>query len=86
MFVGQYVTAFGLTFTVRLTVALSGRPLGLWLDAAAVIFLLAYQLALLSVSVRRLHDINFIGWWVLVPFVYPFLLVKAGTPSPNRFG
>lgn len=30
---------------------------------------LAVWLATLSVQVRRLHDINFRGWWVLIQFV-----------------
>ena len=82
MFVGQYAT--GVAVIILGDVLLGS--LGLWLDWISVAFLLAYQLALLSVSVRRLHDIDFIGWWVLVPFFYPFVLVKAGTPGPNRFG
>jgi len=45
----------------------------------------------LALTVRRLHDIDRSGWWVLiglVPFGGIVLLVFAlleGTPGPNRF-
>lgn len=46
----------------------------------------------LSVSVRRLHDTDRSGWWILlnlVPFGGLILLIffiMEGTPGPNRFG
>ncbi|MBM6593646.1 DUF805 domain-containing protein [Microvirga pudoricolor] len=46
----------------------------------------------LAVSVRRLHDIDRTGWWVLlaaIPLGNIVLLVfhcQGGTPGPNRFG
>ncbi len=68
-------------------------------DAAAgtsllgVIIGLALFLPNLAVSVRRLHDIDRSGWWVLlglIPVVgWVIVIVWActrGTPGPNRFG
>jgi uncharacterized membrane protein YhaH (DUF805 family) len=50
------------------------------------------ELAILAVTVRRLHDIDRSGWWLLiglVPFVGGLTLfvfsLMAGTPGPNRF-
>lgn len=40
-------------------------------------------------TVRRLHDINFNGWWailVLVPFLATILLIVPGNSASNRFG
>lgn len=44
-------------------------------------------------SIRRLHDIDLSGWWVLlglVPlvnvFFWLYMLLKRGTDGPNRFG
>lgn len=51
-----------------------------------VVGYLALQLALLAVSVRRVHDMNLRGWWVIVPIFNPFGFIRAGTPGPNRFG
>lgn len=47
----------------------------------------------ISFDVRRLHDIDFSGWWILLNFI-PFvslgfffiLAIKKGTHGPNSFG
>ena len=59
--------------------------LGLWL--------LVILVPSLSVSVRRLHDVDMSGWWTMVGLL-PGLGALAlfvlhmipGTPGPNRFG
>ena len=50
-------------------------------------------LAILSLSVRRLHDINRSGYWLflgLIPLAGSIVLIifdcLRGTPGPNRFG
>nr|WP_315198336.1 DUF805 domain-containing protein [uncultured Aquabacterium sp.] len=49
-----------------------------------------YALALLipsiSIGVRRMHDSDRSGWWLIVPFVGLVFLFVAGTPGANRFG
>ncbi len=43
----------------------------------------------LAVSVRRLHDADRSGWWVLsaaVPVIYLILMALPGTPAENRHG
>ena len=57
------------------------------------LFTLATFLPGLGVSVRRLHDVDKSGWWLLIAFipiigalVLLFFVVQAGTPGPNRFG
>jgi hypothetical protein len=42
----------------------------------------------LALSVRRLHDADMSGWWVLLcPFLVGYILLAlAGSPGPNRFG
>ena len=53
---------------------------------------LALILPGLAVSVRRLHDIDRTGWWLLLSFTVIGVLVliywacQRGTPGPNRFG
>ena len=45
-----------------------------------------------AVGVRRIHDVNKSGWWVLISFVpiiglYIFvLLISDGSKGKNRFG
>jgi len=65
------------------------------LDLTILIHL--YTLALLcpniGVSVRRLHDTNRSGWWMLVglvPLIGPIIVLvfmaNEGTPADNNFG
>ncbi|HEX4791379.1 MAG TPA: DUF805 domain-containing protein [Actinospica sp.] len=59
----------------------------------ASIFALALLLPSLAVGVRRLHDTDKSGWWlliVLVPLVGAIVLLVFtcldGTPGPNKYG
>lgn len=40
----------------------------------------------IAVGVRRLHDTNRSGWWVLLPIVNIVFWVQDSDPLPNRFG
>jgi len=53
----------------------------------------AFFLPILSAGVRRLHDSNRSGWWLLIALIpivggliQIVLLALPGTPGPNRFG
>jgi uncharacterized membrane protein YhaH (DUF805 family) len=54
---------------------------------------LVHLIPAIAVSVRRLHDIDRTGWWLLISFV-PLIgaivliifYVTRGTPGTNRFG
>ena len=56
------------------------------------IYSLAVIIPTIALTVRRLHDIDRTGWWVLinlVPFGSIVILIFAlidGTPGDNRFG
>lgn len=57
------------------------------------LFALATLIPNLAVGVRRLHDIDRSGWWLLISFIplvgFIILIVwfaKAGDKGPNRFG
>ena len=63
------------------------------LPIIATIFILATILPGVSVSVRRLHDLDRSGWWLLldlIPVVGWIILIvwfcTKGTDGPNRFG
>ena len=54
---------------------------------------LALLLPSLAVGVRRLHDTDRSGWWILIALipiigwlVLLFFYVTPGTPGPNRYG
>ncbi len=57
------------------------------------IYSLAVLLPALAVTVRRLHDTNRTGWWVLIGLipvvgfiVLLVFLVSAGKPEANQYG
>jgi uncharacterized membrane protein YhaH (DUF805 family) len=47
---------------------------------------LAVLLPSIAVAVRRLHDSDRSGWWLLVPIVNLVFLIQDGTQGSNRFG
>ena len=77
-----------LSIIVRLTDTHMSHP-----GILSLIFLLIFILPTLSMSVRRLHDTNRKGWWVLlalIPVVGPLTLIffkaSKGDTNSNRFG
>lgn len=65
----------------------------IWLFISALLVIIILSLILCSLVIRRLHDINVSGWWILlilVPLaniIGPlFLFFKKGTEGSNRYG
>src|ERR687893_2971680 len=86
-------------FSVIVSLVLSAIDALLGISSSTNVGLLGgiYGLAIIvpsiAVSVRRLHDIDRTGWWILinlVPIVGSIVLlvfyVLDGTPGQNRFG
>ncbi len=62
-------------------------------ELVAVLYGLVTLLPALGVEIRRLHDTNRSGWWILIsliPVIGGIILIVffagAGTQGPNRFG
>jgi uncharacterized membrane protein YhaH (DUF805 family) len=76
--------------------SLASRVIDRWIVGLPIIgtmFFLTTFLPWLSVTVRRLHDLDRTGWWLLldlVPLVGWIILLiwfcTKGTDGPNRFG
>jgi uncharacterized membrane protein YhaH (DUF805 family) len=91
-----YFVLFNVVASILLTIidAMIGAVVGFEEFALlGGIYALAVLLPSIAVSVRRLHDTDRSGWWVLIgliPFVGVIVLivfmVQQGTPGPNRFG
>jgi uncharacterized membrane protein YhaH (DUF805 family) len=47
---------------------------------------LVHLVPTIAAGVRRMHDINKSGWWLLVPLYNIYLLAKNGDVGSNRFG
>ncbi|MEU5961823.1 DUF805 domain-containing protein [Micromonospora parva] len=86
------------TFLVSIAAAILDSALGLTFEGSSTGFIglvasLALVLPGLAVAVRRLHDTDRTGWWLLiglVPLVGAIVLivffVSDSTPGANRFG
>ena len=46
----------------------------------------AVMLPSIAVGVRRMHDTNHSGWWLLCPIVNLIFACTEGTRGENRFG
>lgn len=77
-----------ISFALGLIEGLVGGP-----GILGLIYTLAVLLPTIGVTIRRLHDTNRSGWWMLVAFV-PILgaiilivfMVQEGTAGDNQFG
>ena len=66
--------------------------IGLYIFIPILIVIILMTIANISISVRRLHDLDMSGWWLLIVFtiigilllVYWFCL--SGTPGDNKYG
>ena len=50
------------------------------------LYQVATLLPALAAGVRRMHDTDHSGWWLLVPGVSLIFAVRAGQNGDNRFG
>ena len=72
--------------------AIIAKTTGLTVNVLGTLYGLAVLVPSVAVTVRRLHDTNRSGWWVLlalVPLVGLVLivfLVQESETAPNRFG
>ena len=51
-----------------------------------VLVQLAILVPSIAVAIRRMHDQDRSGWWILLPIVNLVFLFIEGTKGPNRFG
>ncbi|MGU7768943.1 DUF805 domain-containing protein [Burkholderia sp. MR1-5-21] len=82
-FLVNIIVAFVIGAIFGVIAALVGdRSLANW----AQLYSLAVLIPGISVAVRRIHDSDHSGWWVLFPIVNLVFLCIGGTPGRNRFG
>jgi len=81
-----------LQITLSSVVGRRSAVANLAISMLSVVYWLAILIPSLAVTVRRLHDSNLSGWWLLISFV-PFggivllvFYILASTPGANRFG
>lgn len=62
-----------------------GAGLGL-IGIVLLLFYLAIIVPSIAVAVRRMHDQDKSGWFILIPIYNLILYCTPGTSGPNRFG
>jgi uncharacterized membrane protein YhaH (DUF805 family) len=55
-------------------------------DAISTLISIAVLLPSIAVSIRRMHDTDHRGWWMIVPIVNFVFSLKQSDPNLNRFG
>ena len=68
-------------FTVILSILLSSIN-GLLGDLGSLVTLLPS----IAVAIRRMHDVDRVGWFILVPLYNLYLVLRRGDAGENRFG
>ena len=76
-----------------MTVGIDSRVEADWAQQLYLSCLLLFTLFTVPVTIRRLHDVNISGWWVLIPllpiigyFKILILLASDTYPDMNRWG
>ena len=52
----------------------------------ANIYFLAVLIPSIAVGVRRMHDVNKSGWFIIIPFYNLILAICKGTEGDNKYG
>jgi uncharacterized membrane protein YhaH (DUF805 family) len=68
-------------FTVVLSILLSSINSSLGNLGSFVTFLPS-----IAVAIRRVHDVDRAGWFILVPLYNLYLVLQSGDSGENRFG
>jgi len=79
-------SSFILSLIVALITVLTSINLGGVMNGVTDIFLLFTLLPDLSVSVRRMHDVNKSGWYIFIPIYSLILYLRKGDSTSNKFG
>ena len=77
-----YFTLFSGLFSLALGIT----GLVLKMPFFGTLYSLAVLLPSLAVGVRRMHDVDKSGWFVLVPIYNLVLFCTEGTQGPNEYG
>jgi uncharacterized membrane protein YhaH (DUF805 family) len=75
----QFWTVFVIVFMIRIILAFSLPSTFLGIIKAMI------DILVIIIGVGRMHDVNYRGWWVLVP-VISLLIAISPSVEPNRFG
>ena len=88
-----FLVNLGISVAIGVVLGVLTAVTGTRMAGISYLYSLAVLIPSLAVGVRRLHDTDKSGWWlllVLVPFVGAFVVIyflaQPGTVGPNQYG
>ena len=78
-----YFILFSCIISVILSVATSGMSM---LKLVSSLYSVAVFIPSIAVGVRRMHDVNKSGWFLIIPIYNLILACTKGTNGPNDYG
>jgi uncharacterized membrane protein YhaH (DUF805 family) len=79
-FLINFAIAFAIGFVTGLL------RLGAVGSALSSLYMLAVLVPSVAVGIRRMHDTDHSGWWLLVPILNLVYACTEGQPGPNQYG
>jgi uncharacterized membrane protein YhaH (DUF805 family) len=73
-------------FTSLISMGFSAADTYFQLQYLNVIYSLVVLVPGIAVGVRRMHDVNKSGWYILIPIYNLILAFTEGTEGPNQYG
>lgn len=72
----------------NLIVAIILSVIGIYMGSQLIydVYSLAVLVPSIAVSIRRMHDVDKSGWFILIPIYNLILCCTDGTEGPNRYG
>jgi uncharacterized membrane protein YhaH (DUF805 family) len=83
---GGYWLRWLIVFVVNLVVTFLVQAASGGSNIIVMIISLAVGIYMIVMGVRRMHDVDKSGWFILVPIYNLVLFLSDGTPGPNQFG
>ncbi|MEP6833670.1 MAG: DUF805 domain-containing protein [Gemmatimonas sp.] len=77
-----FLVNLGISFVIGFVAGLIGNGAPM----LANLYTLAVLVPSITVGIRRMHDTDRSGWWLLLPIVNLVFLCFEGQSGPNRFG
>lgn len=81
----EYWMFFLISFIIAVVIGIVENLIGVH-EVFSNIYSIAMLVPTIAVGVRRLHDTDRSGWWLLLPIVNIVFLAQNGQPGSNRFG